>query len=62
MRVTRSQAVATVDGDAVAIQRSPPRGPGERFGLQAGDYESYRIQATGEAVQLDTGAPEPYRL
>lgn len=50
IHVTRTGAVATVDGD-VAIMNQPV-GPG-RLGLQQAPYASYRIQATGEAGQSD---------
>ena len=49
--VTPGALWATVDGDSTVLQARPR---GTSFGFQASPTPSYRIQATGEAIQSDT--------
>ena len=51
VRVTPRGFVASVDGDTLALPAIPLGG---QFGLQASPLLSYRVQATGEALQTDT--------
>lgn len=51
IRVDNGRVSATVDGDSSMPQS---RVHGQWIGFQASDYASYRIQATGEAIQTDT--------
>ena len=51
LRVTPAGFVATVDGDTLHLPIAPLGG---QFGLQTSPLLSYRVQATGEALQTDT--------
>lgn len=52
VHVTPSRIAATVDGDTTILNAKPA---GSGFGLESAPLGSYRIQATGEAIQSDTG-------